>query len=358
MIKRRETRTVNIGGINIGSGYPISMQSMTTTDTSNVADTISQINMLDKAGCEIVRVAVKDMEDARAIGDIKSDISIPLVADIHFDHRLAIEAIKQGVDKIRINPGNMTSGDHVDTVVEAAIDNGKAIRIGLNSGSINSNGNDISDVMVGKALEYIDRAEKKGFKDLVVSLKTSEVESTVKAYKMISEMTDCPLHLGVTASGLEKDALVASSIGIGSLLLFGIGDTFRVSITGDPKKEIEAAKKILSSLAIRQFGPKIIACPTCGRCQVDLVPMAEELEEKLSNLSVENEKVRNSSIQVAIMGCEVNGPGEAKSADIGVAFGKGKGVVFADGKIVKTVDSENAVDELVAMLKERVKAKA
>ena len=339
-----------VGGLAIGSGHPVAVQSMTKTDTVDVDATVFQIDALKKAGCEIVRVAVRDIEAAKAIRKIKTRTDVPVVADIHFDSKLAIESIKSGADKIRINPGNMPT-EGMREVAQAAARKNIPIRIGVNSGSLPEKKRCMeheADAMVALALQSMDLLRGEGLLDIIVSLKASDVQTTVAAYRGIAAKVDCPLHLGVTAAGLPADGIVRSSVGMGSLLLEGIGDTIRVSLTGDPVCEIDAAKRILSSLKLRNFGPEIIACPTCGRCRVDLVSIVKELDEKLKR---DTKKL----FTVALMGCEVNGPGEARGADIGIAFGNGKGAIFENGKIIKTVEVDSAIDELLRMIEERDK---
>lgn len=341
----------------MGSGHPVSVQSMTKTRTSDIEGTIDQIRSLENAGCEIARVAVKDPADAKAISAIKQEITIPLVADIHFDYRLAVEAAKQGVDKIRLNPGNICDKGDIDKVIDAAGSHNIPIRIGVNSGSLVKSENvrrDLADTMVKSALKYIEHFKKRGFEDLVISLKASEVPTTVKAYRKIASECDYPLHLGITAAGLPEQGMIKSSIGLGVLLMEGVGDTIRVSLTGDPVAEVEAAKLILSAVGIRHFGPRIVACPTCGRCQVDLVGIVSRLEEELKPITRHALPVTDRQLVIAIMGCEVNGPGEAKDADIGIAFGKGKGAIFRQGKIIKTVNVDDSVNELMKIIREEM----
>lgn len=355
MIERRRTRTVNVGGVKIGSGHPVVVQSMTKRNTSDVADMVRQIHGLEEAGCEIVRVAVRNTDDAKAITAIKKDIVIPLVADIHFDSDLAVEAIASGADKIRINPGNISAVKDLEKIIDAATQKNIPVRIGVNSGSLPEEldrEEDVSSAMAEAALRSAETFQKKGFNDIVISLKASDASTTVRAYRRIALECDYPLHLGVTAAGLPLDGLVRSSIGIGSLLIDGIGDTVRVSLTGDPLREVDAARRILSSSGSRYFGPEIISCPTCGRCQVDLIPIVEELEEKIRRMTACGRLSTEKELTIAVMGCEVNGPGEAANADIGIAFGKGKGAVFYRGAIVKTVKASEAVDELVKMIGE------
>ncbi|MFH1552040.1 MAG: flavodoxin-dependent (E)-4-hydroxy-3-methylbut-2-enyl-diphosphate synthase [Candidatus Omnitrophota bacterium] len=357
MIKRRETKTVTVGSVKIGSGHPVSIQSMTKTDTSDIRATVGQVRQLEEAGCEIVRVAVKNTSDAKAISAIRKDTEIPFVADIHFDYRLAVECIKQGADKIRINPGNIYKTAEIDKIIDAAASKNIPVRIGVNSGSLRdeSDGStDIADRMVDSALKYVEHFRKRDFDDLVISLKASEVPSTVRAYRRIAGECGYPLHLGVTAAGLPEEGVVKSSIGIGALLMEGIGDTVRVSLTGDSIAEVDVAKRILSAIGSRHFGPRIIACPTCGRCQVDLVSIVKQLEWELKRTTEHARRGTDKSLVIAVMGCEVNGPGEAKDADIGIAFGKGKGVVFRHGEVVKTVEASAAIKELLEMIREEI----
>ncbi len=352
IIKRRNTRQINVGGVKIGGGATVSIQSMSKTDTRDVKKTVTQIKQLEKAGCEIVRVAVKDIDAARAIKRIKTKIHIPLAADIHFDYRLALEAVKNGADKIRLNPGNIKDRKQIQAVVKAAKARRIPIRIGINSGSF-SPGEQFSAMdMVGAVLGYIRLFERLRFYNTIVSLKASDIPTTVQACRRFSDKSDYPLHLGVTAAGLPQDGLVKSAIGIGALLLDGIGDTIRVSLTGDPVLEIDAAKQILQAAGIRSFIPQIISCPTCGRCQVDLVKIAEELKEKIRRGTVCRAPAQDTTplqraIKIAVMGCEVNGPGEAKDADIGIAAGKNSGMLFKNGRPVKRVAEKDFVKVLL-----------
>ena len=366
MIKRRKTIQVKVGGVKIGGNAPVSIQSMAKVETSRVSAVISQIKALEKCGCQIIRVAVRTLADAKAIKDIKNKINIPLVADIHFDYRLALKSIESGADKIRLNPGNMRKIEEIEEVARAAKKARIPIRIGVNSGSLFTNderratpnhslrsspgqaSDERTDAFVKSAMRYIKLFEKLDFHDIIISLKGSDVSETVEAYKAISKKCDYPLHLGVTASGPYDYGIIKSSIGIGSLLLDGIGDTIRVSLTAEPLAEVIAAKRILSSLGLRRFGHEIISCPTCGRCRVDLKKIVKELELKLTpNPQLLTPK---SPLTVAVMGCEVNGPGEAKGADIGIAFGKNAGILFKKGKAIKKVSVSNAVKELVKLL--------
>ncbi len=339
-LKRRTTRTVSIGGVRIGSGHPVAIQSMTKTKTSDVAATAAQINMLQQCGCEIVRCAVKDEADARAIAAIRKQVSLPLVADIHFNWKLALAAVEAGADKIRLNPGNIFRQREVADVVSACRSAGIPIRVGLNSGSVRGSG-DVVGRMVTACLAYVKRIEGMKFRDLVISLKANNVLETVHAYRRIAGRCDYPLHLGVTATGLPFNGAIKSSIAIGALLLDGIGDTIRVSLTDQPHEEIRVAKALLESVDARTFGPRIISCPTCGRCEVDLAGIVKDLEHRLG-------KVRLSRpLSVAVMGCVVNGPGEAKAVDLGIAFGRSEGVLFKKGTPVRKVPARESVAVLI-----------
>jgi len=341
MIKRRKTRTVNVGGVKIGSGHPIRIQSMAKSDTHNTKKTITEIKRLEDVGCEIVRVAVKDTQAAKAIKIIKKKIKIPLVADIHFDYRLALEAIKNGADKIRINPGNIKKTADLKKVIFSAKRKKIPIRIGLNSGSLPKN-----ETFIHAALKSIKLFERENFRDIIISLKSSSVEDTVNAHKRLAALCNFPFHLGVTAAGSYDMGIVKSSIGIGALLLDGIGDTIRVSLTGDSQSEVIAAKRILQAIRLRNFGPDIISCPTCGRCQVDLVGLAKQLEQKISKSK--RSKI-SKPLTLAVMGCEVNGPGEAKDADIGIAFGKNSGILFKKGKVIKKIKAKDTTKEILKL---------
>jgi len=330
------TKQIRVGKIKIGGKAPVVIQSMAKTDTRDVSATVRQIKELEKAGCEIVRVAIKDFQAARAIKKIRKRINIPLVADIHFDYRLAIEAIENGADKIRLNPGNIHKEEQIRAVARAAKKRKIPIRVGINSGSLK---NASAGNMVKAAIDYIKILEKARFYDIIVSLKASDVLTTIEAYRKFAKSSRYPLHLGITAAGPVSTGLVKSSIGIGALLLQGIGDTIRVSLTAHPCEEVVAAKNILQALNLRNFGPEIISCPTCGRCQVDLQGIVARLSSRLEALG-------SRDVKIAVMGCEVNGPGEAKEADIGIAFGKSAGVLFKKGKIVKKV-KVNEVDKVL-----------
>jgi len=346
-IKRRRSRRIMVGRVPVGGGAPVSVQSMTTTATENVGATVRQIRALQAAGCEIVRVAVPTRRAAAALGAIRGRIDIPLVADIHFDHRLALAAIEQGVDGVRINPGNMRRRSDVKAVVLAAGERGIPIRIGVNSGSIRPRGKaaraarpPLVELMVKSALGYCDDFESWGFRDIKLSLKASSVLETMAAYRAVAKACDYPLHLGVTAAGAWESGVVKSAIAIGGLLAAGIGDTLRVSLTGPPKREVRAGHEILAALGLRRRGTEIIACPTCGRCQIDLAAIEKAVRARIG--------ARDSGLKVAIMGCVVNGPGEAADADVGVAGGKGFGVVFRRGRRLRRVPADRLVEELVA----------
>jgi len=317
--------------------------------TSDIAKVVRQVKELESNGCEIIRLAVKDKPDARALRKIKEQVKIPLVADIHFDYRLALEAIDSGVDKIRLNPGNIYKKEEVKEVVSALKLAHIPLRIGLNSGSVkNSNSKSMPDKLVNSALEYIKVIEGFKFRDIVISLKASNVLDTVSAYRKLARFCDYPLHLGVTATGSPFSGAIKTSIALGALLLEGIGDTIRVSLTDTPAREVYAGKVILESLDLRKFGHSIISCPTCGRCEVELVKLVRELEEKLS---VINFKASAKPMKVAVMGCVVNGPGEAKEADIGIAFGKSEGLLFKKGKAVKKVSFNYCVETLLTEIR-------
>ena len=350
-MKRHRTRKIRVGNLYIGGNAPVSVQSMTKTDTRNVKSTVAQIRKLQKEGCEIIRCAVPDMEAAQKLGQIKRRIKIPLVADIHFDWRLAIEAINQGVDKIRINPGNIEKEEHVRNIIQAAKKAKIAVRIGINSGSLKSlrmihNASKRAQLMVSSALGYIKLVEKMDFHNIVVSLKASDVPTTIEAYRLMARKTAYPLHLGITEAGTKFFGAIKSSVGIGSLLSLGIGDTIRVSLTDDPIEEVRVAYQILKTLGLRQWGPEVISCPTCGRCEIDIVNIARKVENRLFHYIKPNGKMQQP-IKIAIMGCVVNGPGEAMDADIGIAGGKKAGILFKNGKIIKKVKEKDLVKTLI-----------
>ena len=333
-----------MGGVPLGGGAPVSIQSMTNTPTHDVDATLAQIRALAAAGCDIVRVAVPDLEAARAIGTLKAGSPLPLVADIHFDYRLALAAAEQGVDKIRINPGNIGGEDRVQAVAEACRRAGIPIRIGVNGGSLEKEllkkyGGATSEALAESALGHAALLEKYDFTDICISVKCSSVPVTVEACRLLSERCSYPLHLGVTEAGTPEMGMVKSAMGIGGLLCLGIGDTLRVTLTADPVEEIAAAKKILMAAGLRQEGPNLIACPTCGRTCIDLISIAREVERRLAGCS--------KPITVAVMGCAVNGPGEPAAADVGIAGGKGEGLLFAKGVILRKVPQEQLVDALM-----------
>ncbi len=341
--KRRETRQICVGNVKVGSDSPISVQSMTNTFTQDVQATVKQILALEKAGCEIIRVAVPDMEAAIAIKKIKQQINIPIIADIHFDYRLAIASAKAGADALRINPGNIGRLENVKAVVNCAKEHKISIRIGVNAGSLEKNiekrFGTTAEAMVESALKNIKILENLGFNEIKVSLKASDVSRTVKAYNLLSSKTDVPFHVGVTEAGGLYAGITKSAIGIGMLLAKGFGDTIRVSLTRDPVEEIRTGYEILRALGIRSRGPELISCPTCGRCKIDLFKIVKDTEIALLNSS--------SKIKVAIMGCVVNGPGEAKEADIGIAGGDGKGILFKKGKVIRKIAQDKLVEQLL-----------
>ena len=341
------TRQIHVGGVPIGGGAPVTIQSMTNTPTQDVAATVEQIRRLTAAGCEIVRVAVPDMAAAQAIGAIRARIAIPLVVDIHFDYKLALECISQGCDAVRINPGNIGSPDRVAAVAEACKAKYLPIRIGVNGGSLEKPllakyGGVTPEALVESAWGHIRLLEDCGFHDICISLKSSSVPVTMRAYELMYQESDYPLHIGVTETGTPKMGLLKSAIGIGGLLALGIGDTLRVSLSADPVEEIYAARDILKAAGIRREGPELISCPTCGRTRIDLIGLANEVEERLKEV--------NKPITVAVMGCVVNGPGEASAADVGIAGGVGEGLLFKKGEIVKKVPQDKLVDELFALI--------
>ncbi len=350
-VKRRKTRKIMVGNVPVGGGAPIAVQSMTNTRTSDVAATVAQIQRLEQAGCEIIRVAVPDKESALAIKDIKGEIQIPVIADIHFDHRLAVTAARAGADAIRINPGNIGGEKPLRQVAEAAAEHGIPLRIGVNSGSIEKQllrkyGGPTPRAMVESALNHLAFLEELNFYNIKVSLKSSSVCDTIEAYRLFSRMSDYPLHLGVTEAGTLLPGLIKTAIGIGTLLMEGIGDTFRVSLTSDPVEEVRAAYEILRALDLRHRGPEIISCPTCGRCEIDLFRLVSEVENALIDIS--------APLKVAIMGCVVNGPGEAKEADVGVAGGRGQGILFKKGKVMKKIREDQLADTLIKEIRAMV----
>ena len=341
------TKQIMVGGVSIGGGAPVTIQSMTNTRTDDVEATLHQIRTLAAAGCEIIRVAVPDMAAAKAVGKIKEGSPIPVVVDIHFDYKLALEAIAAGADKVRINPGNIGGADHVKAVAQACARRGVPIRIGVNGGSLEKNilakyGRVCPEAMVESAFGHIRLLNKFDFDDICVSLKSSSVPITMKAYQLMSQESDYPLHIGVTEAGTVRMGTLKSAVGIGGLLALGIGDTMRVSLSADPVEEVYAAKEILKAAGVRKEGAELVSCPTCGRTRIDLIALANEVEERL--------KTVDKPITVAVMGCVVNGPGEASAADCGIAGGVGEGLLFKKGQIVKKVPQEQLVDELFALI--------
>ena len=341
------TKQIMVGGVPIGGGAPVTIQSMTNTRTDDVEATLHQIRTLAAAGCEIIRVAVPDMAAAKAVGKIKEESPIPVVVDIHFDYKLALEAIAAGADKVRINPGNIGGADHVKAVAQACARRGVPIRIGVNGGSLEKPllakyGGVCPEAMVESAFGHIRLLNQFDFDDICVSLKSSSVPMTMKAYQLMSQASDYPLHIGVTEAGTVRMGTLKSAVGIGGLLALGIGDTMRVSLSADPVEEVYAAKEILKAAGVRKEGAELVSCPTCGRTRIDLIALANEVEERL--------KTVDKPITVAVMGCVVNGPGEASAADCGIAGGVGEGLLFKKGQIVKKVPQEQLVEELFALI--------
>ena len=341
------TRQIMVGAVPVGGGAPVTIQSMTNTRTDDAAATLAQIRALAAAGCDIVRVAVPDMAAARAIGKLKEDSPLPIVADIHFDYRLALEAVAAGADKIRINPGNIGGEDRVKAVADACRQKHIPIRIGVNGGSLEKPllakyGGVCPEAMVESAFGHIRLLEKFDFTDICVSLKSSSVPMTMRAYQLMSQESDYPLHVGVTEAGTVRMGTLKSAVGIGGLLALGIGDTMRVSLSADPVEEVYAAREILKAAGVRKEGPELVSCPTCGRTRIDLIALAGEVEERL--------KTVDKPITVAVMGCAVNGPGEAAAADCGIAGGAGEGLLFQKGQIIKKVPQDRLVDELFALI--------
>lgn len=343
-MNRSNTKKIKLGNIFIGEDSTITVQSMTNTDTRDKAATIEQIISLEKVGCDIVRCAVPDMEACNALKDITKSVNIPVVADIHFDYKLAIKSIENGVSGLRINPGNIGSNDRVKEVAKVAQNSNIPIRVGVNSGSLNKDmlkkyGGVSSDALVESALNHVKILENANFDNIVISIKSSNVIQMVESYRKISTICQYPLHLGVTEAGTSFTGTIKSSVGIGTLLMEGIGDTIRVSLTGDPVQEVKVGKEILKACGLRKQGVELISCPTCGRTEINLIKIAEEVERRLSHI--------NKNIKVAVMGCVVNGPGEAREADIGIAGGKGEGLIFKNGDIIKKVREENLVEALM-----------
>ncbi len=343
-MQRRVCKTVSVGGVPIGGTAPIAVQSMGNVPSYDVEGTVRQAQALRDAGCDILRIAVPNMDAVRLVSAVKSAVDIPLVADIHFDYKLALESVAAGVDKIRINPGNIGADSRVQAVAKACAARGVPIRIGVNSGSLEKEilreyGHPCAEAMRDSALYHAALLEKFDFDDIVISIKSSNVQTMVQAYELTAAACAYPLHLGVTEAGTEQMGVMKSAIGIGSLLLRGIGDTIRVSLTADPVKEVEAGRRILAALDLRSGEPTLIACPTCGRTRIDLIGIAAQVEERL--------KAVHKPIRVAVMGCIVNGPGEAREADIGIAGGDGKVALFKKGEVIRTVPEQDAVEELI-----------
>ncbi|MFW6035755.1 MAG: flavodoxin-dependent (E)-4-hydroxy-3-methylbut-2-enyl-diphosphate synthase [Halothermotrichaceae bacterium] len=341
---RKKTRKVYYGDLPVGGDAPISVQSMTNTKTINIKETVAQIEELAENGCELIRVAVPDRKTAKILSRIKQAVTIPLIADIHFDYRLALEAVEQGVDGLRLNPGNIGKADRVKQVVEKAKSVNIPIRIGVNSGSLEKKllekyGQPTAEAMVESAASHIKILEKNDFHDIVISLKATDVMMTIKAYQLFAKKYNYPLHIGITEAGTPWSGTIKSAVGIGSLLSRGLGDTIRISLTGEPLEEVKVGWEILKSLGLRKRGPEIISCPTCGRTNIDLVDLVDKVEKAVSHL--------DNQITIAVMGCAVNGPGEAREADIGIAGGKGKGLIFKKGQLVKKVEEEELLKELM-----------
>ncbi|NLZ39412.1 MAG: flavodoxin-dependent (E)-4-hydroxy-3-methylbut-2-enyl-diphosphate synthase [Firmicutes bacterium] len=355
MITREQTRPIRVGSLTIGGGAPVIVQSMTNTATADTEATLQQINSLAKAGCELVRVAVPDERAAAALPYLVAKSPLPLVADIHFNYRLALSAIDAGVAKIRINPGNIGGKDRLAAVVARAAEKKVAIRIGVNAGSLEKDiyhkyGGITAEALVESALGHIKMVEEMGFKNLIVSLKASSVPLTVAAHRLLAQKVNYPHHIGITEAGSPFSGTIHSAVGIGALLLAGLGDTIRVSLTAPPEEEVRVAKEILTAAGIRRFGPRVISCPTCGRTQIKLQELAQEIEERVKDLS--------EPLTIAVMGCAVNGPGEAREADLGVAGGKNEGLIFRRGKVLKKVSQNKIVDELMLVLDEMLQEKA
>lgn len=354
LVKRRKTRQVRIGNVLIGGGAPVVVQSMTKTHTKDIKETVDQIRRMEQAGCEVVRLAVPDRESVEALGEIKKRVDIPLVADIHFDHKLALASLEKGVDALRINPGNIGTKEKVKEVVRAAKDHAVPIRIGVNSGSLEKSllrkyGEATAEGMVESALNHVRILEDMDFHDIKISLKAPDVYRTVNAYQRLADKVDYPFHAGITESGSLIPGSVKSSVGLALLLSQGLVDTVRVSLTAPPEEEVRVAFLILSSLGLRSYGPDFISCPICGRCEVDLMTIAQEIEKRLSSVK--------SDIHLAVMGCMVNGPGEAREADVGLACGQGVGVLFKKGKVYRRLKEEEIIPEFVKEVKKFEKSK-
>ncbi|MGM0470687.1 MAG: flavodoxin-dependent (E)-4-hydroxy-3-methylbut-2-enyl-diphosphate synthase [Bacillota bacterium] len=346
-MERRKSKQVEIGNVKVGGLAPISVQSMTNTDTRDVAATVEQIKKLEEVGCELVRVAIPDREAANQIAKIRSAIDIPLIADIHFNYRLALRVLELGIDGLRINPGNIGSKERIKAVALAAKEAEVPIRVGVNAGSLSEEilaqyGAPSAEAMVESGLENVRLLEEFGFDDIIISLKASDVEMTKRAYELMAAGVDYPLHLGITEAGTKWSGTIKSAVGLGAILSSGLGDTIRISLTGSPVEEVKVGYEILKSLNLRHKGPQIISCPTCGRCEIDLIGVANEVEERIRDL--------DKNIKVAIMGCVVNGPGEAREADIGIAGGKDVGLLFKDGEVIKKVPGDQLVSTLLSAI--------
>lgn len=344
MFERRKSRVVNIGGVLIGGDNPIAVQSMLNAEARDIQGNIAQAQKLEKAGCQIIRLAVPDTDAVKTVYELKKNIKIPVVADIHFDYKLALASVDAGADKIRINPGNIGSDDRVKAVVTKCVQKNIPIRIGVNSGSLEKDilakyGSPVPEALAESAMYHVRLLEKFDFSDIVISLKSSNVNYMVEAYELIAKQCDYPLHLGVTETGTERMGTIKSSVGIGSLLVHGIGDTIRVSLTADPIREVYAGNDILKAVGLKNDSPYLVSCPTCGRTKIDLIGLANEVEERLRDCK--------KGIKVAVMGCAVNGPGEAREADIGIAGGDGCGLIFKKGEILRKVPENELIDELM-----------
>lgn len=349
------TKQVNIGGVLVGGGAPVSIQSMTNIDSRDTKALVRQIDELSDAGCQIVRVAVPDLESAESLGRAKKLVKVPLVADIHFDYKLAIAAIENGADKIRINPGNIGSIDRVKAVVDKARERGIPIRVGVNSGSLSRDvlekyGGVTAAGLAESGVSTLRVIEDLGYDKLVVSIKSSNVKMNYDAHMILKDMTDYPIHIGITESGTPRNGIVKSVAGIGSLLLAGVGDTMRVSLTDNPVNEVVWARRILETVGMRQKAIEVVSCPTCGRTEIDLIGLANEAEDRLQPIAARREKEGKRPLKIAVMGCAVNGPGESREADYGIAGGRGEGLVFARGEILKKVREDELIDELIRLV--------
>ncbi len=347
--KRENTKEINVRGVSIGGGAPVSVQSMCNTKTWDVEATVAQIERLKTAGCDIVRIAVPDMKSAEAVSSIRERTDMPLVADIHFDWRLALECAARGIDKIRINPGNIGSEEKVEAVAKSCAAKGIPIRIGVNAGSLEKDllaryGRPCAEALVESAAGHVRLLEKYDFTDICISMKASSVPLTVEAYRLASEMFPYPLHVGVTETGTEYNGVIRSAVGIGTILSEGIGNTIRVSLTADPVREVVAGLEILRAAGLRKGGPRLVSCPTCGRTEIDLISLASQVEQRLAEVE--------RDITVAVMGCVVNGPGEAREADYGIAGGKGKGLIFKKGEVLGTLPYDRLCDALIDLIKQ------